>query len=86
MQFIKGGFSHRVTVELQTRMEIWQKGFSDHRIRDFEDFEKHRAYVHQNPVKARLALAAKDYKYSSAFGLFELDPIPQRLKPGVLAN
>jgi putative transposase len=81
MQFIKGGFSRRATLELGSTSEIWQKGFSDHRIRDFEDFERHREYVHQNPVKARLALEASAYKYCTASGLFEHDPVPQRLKP-----
>src|SRR5689334_9887543 len=38
VQFIKGGFSHRAKVELRSNMEVWQKGFSDHRIRDAEDY------------------------------------------------
>jgi putative transposase len=33
-QFIKGGFSYRAKKELGSNMEIWQKGFSDHRVRD----------------------------------------------------
>ena len=33
-QFIKGGFSFRAKKELNSAMEIWQPGFSDHRIRD----------------------------------------------------
>ena len=86
MQFIKGGFSHRAGVELQSQMEIWQKGFSDHRIRDFEDFEQHRGYIHQNPAKAKLVVEPGEYKYSSASGAFTLDALPQRLKPGVLVG
>ena len=38
VQFIKGGFSFRVKKELQSGMEVWQRGFSDHRIRDLQDF------------------------------------------------
>jgi len=30
---IKGGYSHAVGIEI-SRREIWQKGFTDHRIRD----------------------------------------------------
>src|SRR6266481_5679406 len=42
VQFIKGGFSFRAKRELQYSWEIWQKGFSDHRIRDFGDYENHK--------------------------------------------
>jgi len=37
VQLIKGGYSHAVGVEIRRR-EIWQKGFTDHRIRDAQDF------------------------------------------------
>jgi putative transposase len=84
MQFIKGGFSHRASEELGSKMEIWQKGFSDHRIRDFEDFEQHRQYIRSNPVRAKLVLDPKEYRYSSASDAFARDALPQRLKPDVL--
>ena len=42
VQFIKGGFSYRARKELGSNMEVWPKGFSDHRIRDEEDYY-HRA-------------------------------------------
>ena len=51
MQFIKGGFSHRFMKETGSRMEIWQRSFTNHRIRDWIDFEKHRRYIHLNPVR-----------------------------------
>ena len=50
VQFIKGGFSFRAKKELGTSMEIWQRGFSDHRIRDWKDFEIHIEYIYRNPV------------------------------------
>ncbi len=81
VQFIKGGFSFRAKKELGSNMEVWQKGFSDHRIRDAGDYVVHVAYVHQNPVKERLCAAPEGYPYSSAHVGFELDPVPQRLKP-----
>jgi hypothetical protein len=34
-----------------------------------------------NPVKNRLVRAATEYPYSSAHPGFDLDEIPQRLKP-----
>jgi putative transposase len=63
MQLIKGGFSRR----LASKLPLWQRGFTDHRIRDREDFLKHRAYIHDNPVRGRLCQRPEDYPYSSAF-------------------
>jgi putative transposase len=60
MQFIKGGFSYRVKRETEWKLEVWQRGFTDHRIRDVEDFMKHRQYVRQNPVKRGLVMAAEE--------------------------
>lgn len=82
VQFIKGGFSHRAKVELGSNMEVWQKGFSDHRIRDFEDYRRHVEYIRENPVRKRLSERPEEYPYSSAHAGFETDPFPQRLKPG----
>ena len=80
-QFIKGGFSFRAKKELGSNMEVWQKGFSDHRIRDAEDYLEHVTYVRENPVRKHLCERPEDYPYSSAFPGFELDPAPQGLKP-----
>src|SRR5581483_5706461 len=81
VQFIKGGFSYRAKKELGSNMEVWQKGFSDHRIRDASDYRIHQIYVQQNPVRKHLCERAEDYPYSSARPGFELDPVPQGLKP-----
>ena len=86
VQFIKGGFSFRAKRELQYSFEVWQRGFSDHRIRDLADYEIHRNYIRQNPIKRRLVMDASEYPYSSASGAFELDPIPQWLKPQSLVT
>ncbi|MEP6642930.1 MAG: transposase [Acidobacteriaceae bacterium] len=81
VQFIKGGFSYRVKKELGSNMEIWQKGFSDHRIRDPRDYAMHVLYIHNNPVQEGLCTLSERFPYSSAFPGFELDPAPQGLKP-----
>jgi putative transposase len=81
VQFIKGGFSYRVKKELSSNMEIWQKGFADHRIRDASDCRVHAMYVRQNPVRKHLCEWAEEYPYSSARGGFALDDVPQGLKP-----
>ncbi len=81
VQFIKGGFSYRVKKELQSSMEIWQTGFSDHRIRNAEDYQVHVDYVLRNPVGRKLVGSAADYPYCSAFPGSLKDEVPQWLKP-----
>ena len=73
VQLIKGGFSFRVKRELVWNGEVWQPGFTDHRIRDHEDWTHHLAYIRQNPVEARLAV---DYPW---MGFPNID-FPQGLK------
>jgi putative transposase len=81
VQFIKGGLSYRAKKELGSNMEVWQKGFQDHRIRDSDDHAVHVSYIHNNPLKERLCERPNEYPYSSAHAGFELDAVPQGLKP-----
>jgi REP-associated tyrosine transposase len=60
VQFIKGGFSFRAKKELGSSMEVWQRGFSDHRIRDAEDYAIHVAYMRGNPVRKQLCGAPEE--------------------------
>ena len=72
MQLLKGGFSFRVKRELGSNAEIWQEGFTEHRVKNAEDFERHAVYVRDNPVRARLAENAAAYPYGSAAGAWRL--------------
>jgi putative transposase len=81
VQFIKGGFSYRAKKELNSSMEVWQKGFSDHRARDAADYVLHVDYIRQNPVRKHLSERVEEYPYSSSVAGIELDPVPQGLKP-----
>jgi len=67
MQLIKGGFSYRARTELGFRGEIWQRGFSDVRVRDEAGFRSHQLYIYNNPVKAGMARAAEDYPHGSLY-------------------
>jgi putative transposase len=62
IQLIKGGFSHR----LESKLPTWQRGFTDCRMRERDDFLTHRSYIHDNPVRAHLCQQPEDYPYSSA--------------------
>jgi putative transposase len=83
VQFMKGSFSFRAKKELGSNLEVWQKGFSDHRIRDAADFTKHALYIQQNPSKALLCERAEDHLSSYAHMRLSLDPTllaPENLK------
>ena len=81
VQFIKGGFSYRAKKELGSNMEVWQRGFSDHRIRDEQDYQMHVAYILGNPTKREFCQTIEEFPYCSRASGVELDCVPQRLKP-----
>jgi len=81
VQCLKGGFLFRAKKEFAWKSDIWIAGFSDHRIRDEQDFSIHERYIDRNAVKARLVERDDQYAYCSATGRFELDAFPQGLKP-----
>jgi len=80
MQKIKGGFSFRARAELGFRGEIWQRGFTDERIRDAEQFVFVRQYIHNNPVRKGMVAVAENYPFSSAHPKYRK---PQGLKPSI---
>jgi putative transposase len=45
---------------------VWQESFSNHRIRDEQDYAHHAEYIRMNPVRARLVESPELYPYSSA--------------------
>jgi putative transposase len=81
VQFVKGGSAKVIRERLAFHFPVWQRGFSDHRIRDAADFEAHARYLAQNPVKRRLASKPEEYRWSSASRAFLMDEVPQGLKP-----
>jgi len=86
VQLIKGAYSHELGTLIGRNPEVWQRGFTDHRIRDARDFVHHRNYIHQNPVVARLVLDSSEYRYCSAFPGFKLDPWPSAAKAVVIGD
>jgi putative transposase len=82
VQLIKGGFSFRAKRELEWTGEIWQPGFTDHRIRDEEDWNRHLEYIRTNPVEARLIENIVLYEFMG----YPDSAFPQGLKPGDLGN
>jgi putative transposase len=57
---------------------VWQRRFWEHALRDPDDFNRHLAYIHFNPVKHGLVQRVKDWPWSSfhryvAAGLIDSD-------------
>ena len=81
VQLLKGGFSFRAKRELEWKGDIWQPGFTDHRIRDEEDWNRHLDYIPRNPVEAGLVSGAPDFEFMG----FPKEDFPQGLKPAGFA-
>jgi REP-associated tyrosine transposase len=79
MQMVKGGFSHALREAALKSSAVWQPSYYEHRVRDIAEFQRMRAYIHQNPVRRGLAAAAPDYPFSSAARIVRLDEVPERL-------
>jgi len=80
VQLIKGGYSHALGAMVGRTKEIWQRGFTDHRIRDTKDFIHHENYIHHNPVERGLVLEPIEYRYGSAYPGYKLDQWPAAAK------
>jgi len=76
IQLIKGAYSHELGTIIGRDQEIWQRGFTDHRIRSEIDFIHNRNYIHQNPVERGIVTDPSEYRYCSAYHGFKLDPWP----------
>lgn len=76
VQVIKGRFAHDARERFDIRLGVWQRGFSEHAIRDASDYFAHRHYIWQNPVKAGKIVAAEEFLFSSACGKYSLDEPP----------
>ncbi len=70
IQYIECGFSFR----LKSVREVWQQGYTEHRIRDAEDFERHVEYIVRNPVRAGLG---DDYAWCHLKHPELVDPKPE---------
>ena len=76
VQFVKGGSARRISQALTFRLPVWQRGFTDHRIRDSQDYRAHVQYIEENPVKEGLLERPEEYACSSASGRFSMDQPP----------
>jgi putative transposase len=81
IECIRGKYSTEFMREFDARMEIWERSFTSHRIRNRDDYQKHRRFIYLNPVHAGLAKSPQDYPCCSAHPGFALDSVPEQLRP-----
>ncbi len=67
MQAIKRNFTrnYKDLYQLDDSLQLWQRSFYDHVIRDERDFLNHLDYIHYNPVKHGLVMRPEDYQHTS---------------------
>jgi putative transposase len=59
-------FSNEAKSFPDQKRKFWMKRFDDEAIRNADMLQTKLEYIHDNPVKAGLALNPEDYRYSSA--------------------
>jgi putative transposase len=77
VQLIKGGYSFKAKRAFDWKGDIWQAGFSDHRIRDAADYEGHLGYIERNVCSRSQEI----YPYCGRHAGLRLAPAPPWLKP-----
>jgi putative transposase len=75
MQLIKGNFSFR----LKSKLDVWERSFTNHHVTDKHDYTTHLTYIHQNPIRANLTTQPELYPYSSANPTHPFDSSPAHL-------
>lgn len=77
VQLIKGGFSFHAKRAFEWKGDIWEPGFSEHRIRDHEDYASHMEYIRRNSA----SLGEGKRRFDGESCTLTLAPEPQGLKP-----
>jgi putative transposase len=85
-QLIKGGSSYEIHRVRGGETQVWQSGFHESRVKSSVEYVAKADYVRFNPVAAKLVEKPEDWQFGSASGRYQLDPIPQGLKPLSMAS
>ena len=66
LRSLKGFTGHRALEMLNHSGSFWQNESYDHLVRNDDEFRRIQRYIEWNPVKAGLAPAPEDFRWSSA--------------------
>jgi putative transposase len=69
MHSIKRNFTrnYKHAHNVQRSLQIWQRGYWDHVIRDEQDLELHLDYIHWNPIKHGYVNKPEKWQHSSYY-------------------
>ena len=65
MNKIKGNFSNKYNRLKGRQGSVWQAGYYDKGIRDYQGLMDRIEYIHNNPVRQGLVSSAQNYEFSS---------------------
>jgi len=79
---LKGITAKRANAILaSTGSRFWQEESYDHLVRHEQEFQRIQSYIEANPVRARLARNASEYRWSSAGWATGGSPADQGVRP-----
>lgn len=64
-QLIKGGFSFRYGKLINAKRDVWQRSYTEHMIKNGDDYLNHRKYTDMNPVSRELCRSPEAYPFGS---------------------
>jgi len=67
LQTFKGFTARQINAARGADAPVWQEGYRDDRINDYEDMRCRVQYVHENPVRPGLVRAPDEYMFSGAY-------------------
>ena len=73
VQFMKGDFSFL----LKSRMDVWERGYNETRIRDLDAFVACRRYIENNPLRKHLCDKPEEFRFPSAHPGVQVNPVPE---------
>jgi putative transposase len=74
MNKVKGNFSNKYNRLKGRQGTVWQAGYYDEGIRDYQGLIKRIEYIHNNPVRAQLTTSPDQYEFSS-YGYYYGSPV-----------
>ncbi|WP_081666094.1 transposase [Marinimicrobium sp. LS-A18] len=76
-RLIKSGLSRTLRETFGLKGPFWQPRFWEHFLRDERDWQRHRDYIHFNPVKHGLVRRVRDWPHSSFHRFVERGEYPE---------
>lgn len=74
MHSLKSYTAKALNREMGTSGKVWQDGYYSYAIRGLKDMEEKVRYMWENPLGKGLVNRPENWPFSSANGIYEIDP------------